>query len=479
MAADNPVNYFVEGASWISVQTTTSYPKHTGWFYRSWLGETAEVGGYEALPLWVEDLSDDKGPCLSTYVRHDAGKVYFLSEDEPQEWKLMYDFTLQPGEETEICDFLGNVSWFSGNVRCMKVYPLETNPELQVIELAFCDELEEIAANGKNDEWDYSAIRWIVGMGNMGGPEENLYFNGIAGGGCLLGEFTVGDNVIYRHPEFTGVPEVKEPVNYFVEGASWISHSTSSSYPVSPKWFSKAWTGEAVEIAGYEALPLLTGGVSASADDDSCLSTYVRHENGKVYFLSDDEPQEWKLMYDFTLQPGDEADIEEYNQSALGYGGRVRCMDVYPLPSDPDLQVMELAFCEELKDIEEAGEEGERVYSIIRWIAGVGNTGGPLQNLYNEGIIGYGYQLDELTVGENLIYRHPEYTAVYKVADIEKMEIRVSKGEIAVIGSEDAAVSVYRADGVRCNAGQGRFSSLAPGIYIVKVNGESRRIMVP
>lgn len=150
------------------------------------------------------------------------------------------------------------------------------------------------------------------------------------------------------------------PVNYFVEGASWISHSTSSSYPVSPKWFSKAWTGEAVEIAGYEALPLLTGGLSASADDGSCLSTYVRHENGKVYFLSEDEPQEWKLMYDFTLRPGDEADIEEYSNSALGYGGRVRCMDVYPLPSNPDLQVMELAFCKELKDIEEAGKEGER-----------------------------------------------------------------------------------------------------------------------
>ena len=267
------------------------------------------------------------------------------------------------------------------------------------------------------------------------------------------------------------------PVNYFVEGASWISVQTTTSYPKHTGWFYRSWLGETAEVGGYEALPLWVEDLSD--DKGPCLSTYVRHDAGKVYFLSDDEPQEWKLMYDFTLQPGDEADIEEYNQSALGYGGRVRCMDVYPLPSDPDLQVMELAFCEELKDIEEAGEEGERVYSIIRWIAGVGNTGGPLQNLYNEGIIGYGYQLDELTVGENLIYRHPEYTAVYKVADIEKMEIRVSKGEIAVIGSEDAAVSVYRADGVRCNAGQGRFSSLAPGIYIVKVNGESRRIMVP
>lgn len=184
-------------------------------------------------------------------------------------------------------------------------------------------------------------------------------------------------------------------------------------------------------------------------------------------------------MYDFTLRPGDEADIEEYSNSALGYGGRVRCMDVYPLPSNPDLQVMELAFCKELKDIEEAGKEGERGYSIIRWIAGVGNIGGPLQNLYNNGIAGYGYLLDELTVGENLIYRHPEYAAVYKVADTEKMEIRVTKGEIAVSGSEEAAVSVYRADGVKCNGRQGRYSGLEPGIYIVNINGESRRIMVP
>lgn len=269
-----------------------------------------------------------------------------------------------------------------------------------------------------------------------------------------------------------------EPVNYFGEaGVTWISR-LSNSHPDFSDVYYRKWTGDMVEIDGYSARPFWIETLYSDTCEAPRLSSYLRIDGGKVYFLKDEESAEWKLMYDFTLSPGEEAEISDYSGNTPWFSGRVRCMNIHPLESNPELQVMELTFCEELENIDESVNSDEQRYSLIQWIIGVGNIGGPMDNLYSDGIVGWGCSLEEMMVGDTLIYRSPYYTGVEEVSDADMVEIKVMKGEI-MVGGNPASISAYSVDGVRCYGREGRFCDLTPGVYVVSIDGKSRKVVVP
>lgn len=267
-----------------------------------------------------------------------------------------------------------------------------------------------------------------------------------------------------------------EVANYLVDGATWLSHTTSTSYPDLPKTFYREWAEDAGEISGYEALSIWSQTLNSDVEEQPYRATYLRYDSGKVYFLSDGDDAEWKLMYDFTLQPGEEAEICDFTGWASPYSGKVRCMKVYPLESNPELQVMELEFCENLEIKDDVFTETEE-YGI-RWIVGIGNIGGLIDNLYSTWLLGRGSLLDEFSVEDKLIYRSPYYTGVEEVSDADMAEIKVLKGEI-IVGGNPASISAYSVDGVRCYGRDGRFSDLTPGVYVVSIDGKSRKVVVP
>lgn len=267
-----------------------------------------------------------------------------------------------------------------------------------------------------------------------------------------------------------------EVANYLVDGATWLSQTTSTSSPDLPKTFYREWTEDAGEISGYEAISIWRQKLNSDVAEQPYRVTYLRYDSGKVYFLRDGDDAEWKLMYDFTLQPGEETEICDFSGCASTYSGKVRCMKVHPLESNPELQVMELEFCENLETMDDVFTETEE-YGI-RWIVGIGNIGGPVGNLYSTWILGWGSLLDEFSVGDKLIYRSPYYTGVEEVSDADVAEIKVLKGEI-IVGGNPASISAYSVDGVRCYGREGRFCDLTPGIYVVSIDGMSRKVVVP
>ena len=72
------------------------------------------------------------------------------------------------------------------------------------------------------------------------------------------------------------------------------------------------------------------------------------------------------------------------------------------------------------RNIDESVNADEQRYSLIKWIIGVGNIGGSMDNLYSDGIVAWGCSLEEMMVGETLIYWSPSGEEEVSDADMAR-----------------------------------------------------------
>ena len=177
VAAESP-NYFRPGTIWI-YEASSVGPGSMTKEVSEWTGQEMEIGGFKAMEMWRK--YGDQTPRLMTYLRVDGDKVYFLTDKDGSDWRLLYDFSLQSGDDC-------TVWWFNGSIEYDNISP--------IAEYLVCD---EIMANNcadsvaqmkmlnfhskddyENEPEDYlQKSVWLKGVGNDGGPLHTFWGDGI------------------------------------------------------------------------------------------------------------------------------------------------------------------------------------------------------------------------------------------------------------------------------------------------------------
>lgn len=177
-------NYFVEGTKWHIYRTPVkpydSFPSDAKSFI--WLAKPTEKLGKECLGIYHQQDFTGKDaiplpPDLMAYISTDGDKVYFL-RPKYADWVPMYDFSLKPGESTEIAAY----AFYTDEPRMYTVTCEERRPS------ADYPGIEEMVMKRTNYPYtDYPAPftegeyeYWLVGIGRTTGPYWNieLAYNG-------------------------------------------------------------------------------------------------------------------------------------------------------------------------------------------------------------------------------------------------------------------------------------------------------------
>lgn len=191
-------NYFVENMRWEERRTTTSSPDFPAWTINNFLGEPQEIAGKTAFPLFEEYENDNAG--LICYVCPEGNKVYSLNL--ANEWVLMYDFSLEPGNSVQVWS-PANISQNREcqgpyNVECLGKETIETlagpADALIVFEESFLDRTRK--------------IYWIKGIGSSLGVTNNCQFE-LDGGSTRLIRASLDGTVLYEISDPSSVQNIE------------------------------------------------------------------------------------------------------------------------------------------------------------------------------------------------------------------------------------------------------------------------------
>lgn len=203
-------NYFRPGTVWTTLYIRDE-PPHQGFLLYHTILDEVTFDGEKVLPLAKYDEQNPE-PEIERYLRTDGDKVFWRRvQQEEREWHLMYDFGLQPGEETEVYDFY-NVGtdvekMLKVKLKCIeRDFFVNDNPlngpmmKLKVLKYGDSDKTEDILAVGN----------WIIGSGSA---EEFLcpgQFNWSGGGVHTIRVESPKGNVVFEDPELIGYVAIDE-----------------------------------------------------------------------------------------------------------------------------------------------------------------------------------------------------------------------------------------------------------------------------
>ena len=200
---------------------------------------------------------------------------------------------------------------------------------------------------------------------------------------------------------------------------------------------------------------------------------YIRKEGEKVYFKETNDTDEWRLLYDFGLNPGDTAEIWGLGK----WECLMKCVDIKPDPSNPGLEIMEM---EEYSKATSRSES--QLCGTGQWIRGISSTSGLIFNAF--GVDGLGSRLEKVVNGDEIIWQAPA-SAVKTVFEDKTIPVITSeKGTIRIFGVESGLpLKVVSLDGRIIISGKTTDSSfvipsLKSGAYIVTVGVIKEKVMV-
>ena len=177
-------NAFRIGTQWEeSYQHTISPPFETHYTITSLENPTVQFG-HDCLDVYRWDMANPAEKVLSTRVRCEVNKVYYQLTPDTDEWVLLYDFGLQPGEECTV----GLLTTFSDksheviycDLRCVE---RTTSEEYGGVSCLVLDELKE---NPDGSEVSRGIGVWLDGIGGVRGFGANAYFRASGVSGELL-----------------------------------------------------------------------------------------------------------------------------------------------------------------------------------------------------------------------------------------------------------------------------------------------------
>lgn len=385
--ADEVVNYFgVEGTTWVVETISTSTPEGLVSFGSLVMENPQKMQGRECMQ--ISSVGDTENHPVG-YIATEGEKVYFLDVNG-EDWRLMYDFGLQPGESALIYGAatqytMGAADAYVYEARCVSVETLEDSGlEMMHMDIYSTDE----------DSGDYPMIEdevWIRGIGSIHGPYDNDIFAWDGVGSLLIKAESEG-KVLYSREPF-----IPETVNYFgVEGVNWMvakkagvgSSDTADILNISMK--------SPHNVGGRDCMM-----IGIQGEEEYIPVGEIATEGEKVYFY-DGMQKEWLLMYDFSLQPGDGCIIYGTNGLMLTNHSdhpryMVECLFIEDI-ADTELEMMTLNIWP--YDINGGLED---VTYEVQWIRGLGSTVCPYDNdtPFRKGD---DYYVREITLNGEILY---------------------------------------------------------------------------
>lgn len=173
-------NYFRNGMQWeyeLQADGPAEYPvSHTIY---SLVGDTV-VDGYASTGMYVEEIEYAVPPKFLAFIRTEGDKVFFKYDYPEEEWALLYDFGMKPGDETNV-DCISSTpgtyrKHFSDWVACWNVVESNDYPGVESFVMA---------NKYSTEDDDYTQGEWLDGIGSTFLLTYGAGF-GLSGGGSKL-----------------------------------------------------------------------------------------------------------------------------------------------------------------------------------------------------------------------------------------------------------------------------------------------------
>lgn len=269
------------------------------------------------------------------------------------------------------------------------------------------------------------------------------------------------------------IPLLMNGQNHFTDGMKWRTQIYGTHEPEVVK---------SIEVVTIEKTP-----------DDNCFKMYrsyedntsdreliavVKQEESKVYFNHNGlKSSEWYLLYDFNLNPGEGCFIYSpltFSEDSEPYKTYVKCIGIDENFNE-DWSVLRL---EEYTD--------DSCLNIIghgSWIIGLSSLNGILYNNRFE-VDGFSSRLLlEVSDDEKILYSNKQ-SGIIEITDTSIPNIKVDGLDIYISVNDDMCGSIYSQSGV--HIGDYKFSKTPThiklsnrGVYILKLENTSRKILVP
>ncbi len=208
---------------------------------------------------------------------------------------------------------------------------------------------------------------------------------------------------------------------------------------------------------------------------DNELIAVIKTEDSKVFFrLHDSNNDEWYLLYDFGLKPGEGCYVYSPRASSTPYKTYVKCVGIVDNFESTELTALQL---EEYLDDSCDFLDGQGF-----WLKGLSSTNGFLQN-NGFNLDGAGTKLIEISDGQNIIYLSKD-AGVSDIIDSSDADIKISGSDIYVSTNDEVCGSLYSQSGA--HIGNYTFGktplriNLSPNeVYILKIGNNSTKILIP
>ena len=436
------INYFgIEGTNWMVESISDISPEGVVSFEGLVMENPKTIQGRDC--MLISSIGDIENIPIG-YIATEGERVYFL-DNSNDEWHLMYDFGLAPGESTVVSGTGGLTSANAAEyhryvAECVSIEPMPgTELELMSLKMWPCD------INGEIGDAAYEA-QWIRGLGSTNGPCDNDLFAWVGVGSMLIEAESDGTTIYSRQPY---IPIDETFVNYFGrEGSEWTIGTSGVSLEETDTSYEVMTLG-APTVKNYKAAwPVMYVKTDGQTEQ---TGYYVSARMGEVYLAGPD--LKWRLIYDFDMQPGDQTiiygNIDISKQEWIPFEFYAECVTVGAMSDNPDLQEMKVRLN---PTGNESGIEVEQ-----RWIRSVGSYDGMLENDFPQ-VVGVSSVLESLTYDDKEIYRKP-----------------VPAG-VTLTTSDSAVDCVYDLYGRRVS---GSTDTLRKGIYVVVTDGIARKVMMP
>lgn len=416
------------------------------WYpYEEYLSGETVIDGRRCLNLYQTFEQKGMKDVLIGALYEKDHKVYLYQDNT---WSLLYDFTLNVGDTTNVGT--GDSSYGYGAVKVWAVDTIEVNGT-HYRRMSMIGNDEETKNESKYPDWVPKVKYWIEGIGCERGLLESSNWWIPSSYGYRLDQCVDGDSVIftaedfYREPVTDGANNDGACLSMLSDGKHWKS-LYSRGMLVTGAPYEEYLAGERVED-GHKCLRYYV-----TCDGDGVKDRFgglVYEEDRKVYIKRENSGN-WQLLYDFSLQPGDTAAV---------YDGTVKVIEV------DTVEVSGVLRCR-MKMTDWLPGHSEEMSREGYWIEGVGSDRGFLQ-CCGWNLVGAVYALQQCVENNSVIFTAEDFAREPVTAS--------ARTPLAV---DDANAGVYSLDGQLVARGKDA-SSLPAGLYIVRTtDGRARKVFI-
>lgn len=260
---------------------------------------------------------------------------------------------------------------------------------------------------------------------------------------------------------------------YFQDGMKWTMRVYSSTTPEGVSAIETVMLDGVTETDGCKVAKLYAS--SDLSDCEPTLVALVRTEGERVYFRSSSDSDEWYLMYDFGLNPGEGCYVYTINGTwdypSAPIRSYVKCVGTV---DDGDYCGWEAMSLEQYDS-----DVCEMLVGKGIWLKGLCSTAGVINNSLFEAD-GRKSVLWEASCGAKILYSAGSASVAAPVQD--ELHVTVEGRIVSVAGCAES-VGLYSVGGMeiaprRTTAGMITFEAPDGGVYILRDGASARKIAV-